>query len=597
LGNKYIYQNVKVGRAGVSFKINGTAKSNSVPLSNENRTFGIALNIYYNNSSTPEFHYQNFSADTDSYQQVSLSVTPEKTNEVVNYIAFTFVYGYNENEMTVTNAELNILATGYVTKQSEDSKDDSSVSAGNDSDDTEVDNYVDYEVLSESVDKTKPYMQTSSEYDSTGNYVTSETNEQGSTTQYAYDANGNPLTYRDGMSMTWKNSRQLATFTNGDTSISYGYDSDSVRTTKTVNGIKYTYAYLNGQLLYETRGDAKFYYSYDTNGILYNVRYTLTDGGTEYSYYYTHNSRGDIVGIYNGAGELKAHYEYDAWGNVISITDNNGNAITNPDHIGNLNPFRYRGYYQDTETGLYYLMSRYYDPITHRFINADGYFQSGTSILDANTFAYCGNNPVLNVDPLGACKVPNYTSAGTYIGHTWKIKESVPGVPGFCNVCKGYGSNAPSNTSHSFIISSYTTPSTKKQDYNTWNKVADSFGAVFCSLEVDFDAGFGFGFEVTDIFSIKAMGKHTLISVHFDEQGFSCGKTDSVEVSAGVCGWDLFGVQDTKFYENGSGNEYENFGSSHKIGFSIGDYVGVGATIGFGWNLDYICNRFCEIWG
>ena len=312
----------------------------------------------------------------------------------------------------------------------------------------------------------------------------------------SYDANGNPLTYRDGMSMTWKNGRQLTTLTNGDTSISYGYDSDSVRTTKTVNGVKYTYAYLNGQLMYETRGDAKFYYSYDANGILYNVRYTLTDGGTEYSYYYTHNSRGDIVGIYNGAGELKAHYEYDAWGNVISITDNNGNAITNPNHIGNLNPFRYRGYYQDTETGLYYLMSRYYDPITHRFINADGYFQSGTSILDANTFAYCGNNPVLNVDPLGTCKVPNYTSAGTYIGHTWKIKESVPGVPGFCNVCKGYGSNAPSNTSHSFVISSYTTPSTKKQDYNTWNKVADSFGAIFCSLEVDADFGVGFGISM-----------------------------------------------------------------------------------------------------
>ena len=127
----------------------------------------------------------------------------------------------------------------------------------------------------------------------------------------------------------------------------------------------------------------------------------MTDGGTEYSYYYTHNSRGDIVGIYNGAGELKAHYEYDAWGNVISITDNNGNAITNPNHIGNLNPFRYRGYYQDTETGLYYLMSRYYDTITHRFINADGYFQSGGSILDANTFAYCGNNPVNLSDPNG----------------------------------------------------------------------------------------------------------------------------------------------------------------------------------------------------
>ena len=259
-------------------------------------------------------------------------------------------------------------------------------------------------------------------YDAGGNLISETVTDSNGTTSNAYEYNnsnwgdvltsyngqsitydeiGNPLTYRDGMSMTWKNGRQLATLTNGDTSISYGYDSDSVRTTKTVNGVKYTYAYLNGQLMYETRGDAKFYYSYDANGILYNVRYTLTDGGTEYSYYYTHNSRGDIIGIYNGAGELKAHYEYDAWGNVISITDNNGNAITNPNHIGNLNPFRYRGYYQDTETGLYYLMSRYYDTITHRFINADGYFQSGGSILDANTFAYCRNNPIMNSDCTG----------------------------------------------------------------------------------------------------------------------------------------------------------------------------------------------------
>ena len=258
----------------------------------------------------------------------------------------------------------------------------------------------------------------------------------------SYDANGNPLTYRDGMSMTWKNGRQLATLTNGDTSISYGYDSGSVRTTKTVNGVKYTYAYLNGQLMYETRGDAKFYYSYDANGILYNVRYTLTDGGTEYSYYYTHNSRGDIVGIYNGAGELKAHYEYDAWGNVISITDNNGNAITNPNHIGNLNPFRYRGYYYDTESGFYYLMSRYYDPVTHRFINADGYFQSGGNILDANVHSYCGNNPIMFADPTGLCYEPQYTSAGTYIGKYWVIKTAVPGVPGFCNSCKSNGSNS-----------------------------------------------------------------------------------------------------------------------------------------------------------
>ena len=259
-------------------------------------------------------------------------------------------------------------------------------------------------------------------YDAGGNLISETVTDSNGTTSNAYEYNnsnwgdvltsyngqsitydeiGNPLTYRDGMSMTWKNGRQLTTLTNGDTSISYGYDSDSVRTTKTVNGVKYTYAYLNGQLLYETRGDAKFYYSYDANGILYNVRYTLTDGGTEYSYYYTHNSRGDIVGIYNGVGELKAHYEYDAWGNVISVTDANGTAITDSTHIANVNPLRYRGYYYDFESGLYYLRSRYYDPEIGRLINADNMIITGSDLTGLNLFAYCGNNPVNRVDPSG----------------------------------------------------------------------------------------------------------------------------------------------------------------------------------------------------
>ena len=80
--------------------------------------------------------------------------------------------------------------------------------------------------------------------------------------------------------------------------------------------------------MYETRGTARFFYSYDSNGILYSVKYTLTDSSSPLTYYYTHNSRGDIVGIYNEAGELRAHYEYDAWDNVLSVTNQNGNAIT-----------------------------------------------------------------------------------------------------------------------------------------------------------------------------------------------------------------------------------------------------------------------------
>ena len=223
-----------------------------------------------------------------------------------------------------------------------------------------------------------------------------------------YDAIGNPLSYRDGIAMTWKNGRQLDTFTDGTNNVSYSYDSNSVRVSKTVDGVKYTYEYLNGKLLFETRGEAKFWYSYDSNGILYNIRYTLSDDSTMRSYYCTHNSRGDIIGIYNGDGVLRAQYKYDSWGNVLSVTDENGNAITSATHVGNLNPFRYRGYYYDTESGFYYLMSRYYDPVTHRFINADGYFQPGNSILDANMHSYCGNNPVNNSDPTGehSCGAP-----------------------------------------------------------------------------------------------------------------------------------------------------------------------------------------------
>ena len=78
---------------------------------------------------------------------------------------------------------------------------------------------------------------------------------------------------------------------------------------------------------------------------------------------------------------------YDSWGNTISIQNGNGQEITSPNDIANLNPFRYRGYYLDSETGLYYLQSRYYDPQTCRFVNGDGYISTGDSV---NSFSYFG---------------------------------------------------------------------------------------------------------------------------------------------------------------------------------------------------------------
>ena len=97
----------------------------------------------------------------------------------------------------------------------------------------------------------------------------------------------------------------------------------------------------------------------------------------------------------------KLYYNQESIDNISISKTVNGNAITDPNHVGKLNPFRYRGYYLDTETGFYYLMSRYYDPVTHRFVNSYGYFQAGSDILDTNMNAYCRNNPINFCDSSG----------------------------------------------------------------------------------------------------------------------------------------------------------------------------------------------------
>ena len=100
---------------------------------------------------------------------------------------------------------------------------------------------------------------------------------------------------------------------------------------------------------------------------------------------------GDVTHIYNTAGTLLAKYEYDAWGNH-TVTKMGTNAI------GDINPIRYRGYYYDKETGLYYLQSRYYDPETGRFISQDDTaYLAPESLTGLNLYAYCNNNPVFMI--------------------------------------------------------------------------------------------------------------------------------------------------------------------------------------------------------
>ena len=201
------------------------------------------------------------------------------------------------------------------------------------------------------------------------------------------DAIGNVLS--DGTwTYTWQHGRQLAGMSKTGTTISYAYNADGMRTQKTVNGTVTKYDYLGSQLVHMTSGSNTLHFKYDSLGAE-SVNYN----GTEY--YYAKNAQGDITGIVNTSGTIVVEYTYDAWGNILSTTGSM--AAT----LGAINPFRYRGYVYDTETGLYYLQTRYYNPAMGRFICADSYASTGVSLLGCNMFAYCNNDPINAIDPSG----------------------------------------------------------------------------------------------------------------------------------------------------------------------------------------------------
>ena len=204
-----------------------------------------------------------------------------------------------------------------------------------------------------------------------------------------YDGIGNTLSYRDGMSFTWKNGRQLATFTQGQTSASYDYNESGIRNKKTVNGVTTTYQLAGSMIVSENRNGNIIQYYYNEAGSVIGLRYNGND------YFFRRNLQGDIIAILNTAGQTVVSYEYDPWGNILSTSGSLASTL------GVANPFRYRGYYYDTESGLYYLQTRYYDAAVGRFINADGYTSTGQGFLGNNMYAYCLYNPISYTDPSG----------------------------------------------------------------------------------------------------------------------------------------------------------------------------------------------------
>lgn len=204
-----------------------------------------------------------------------------------------------------------------------------------------------------------------------------------------YDGVGNLLSY-DGTTFTWTKGRRLSGVTKADgTAAAYTYNHNGQRASKTVGGVKHTYFYSGNLLIREKAGSLDMRFSYDSVGNPVSILYN------DVEYYYVKNLQGDAIGLIDTAGTWVVEYSYDVWGNIRNIFGSMASTL------GQDNPIRYRGYYYDNETKLYYVLSRYYSPELCRFINPDSISLVGVSpmtLTDKNLYAYCDNNPVMRKD-------------------------------------------------------------------------------------------------------------------------------------------------------------------------------------------------------
>ena len=240
---------------------------------------------------------------------------------------------------------------------------------------------------------------------------------------YQYDEVGNLCRITDGagyfIGFGWSQGKKLTRYTCGETDNTYYYnESGLVSKVVKANGSSVEYFYDDDQLEYEEYRSASgsilrvHKYFYDDDGV---VRFIMTSAGIFGNnvnvnlYAYVYDGAGNITDLVQlkmqrpqfplVSASLAAHYEYDAYGRIVSETN-----YARTENIAKLNPIRYKGYYYETDTEMYRLDSRYYDPLIGRFINADDpslLTESPNDLTDKNLYNYCDNNPVNRKDSDG----------------------------------------------------------------------------------------------------------------------------------------------------------------------------------------------------
>ncbi|MDD7381872.1 MAG: RHS repeat-associated core domain-containing protein [Bacillales bacterium] len=197
-----------------------------------------------------------------------------------------------------------------------------------------------------------------------------------------------PSTYK-GMSLSFDGKRLISVTLPDGNHFEYKYNVEGLRIKRSGNRSgTVTYSYSGNKLILQQSSSLKLEFLYDEKDNLYGFIKNNNE-----RYYYIRDALGNILGIINQNGQIVVQYSYTSYG-VCSISGNTS--------LGNENPFRYKGYYYDVETSLYYLITRYYDPEIGRFISPDSVdYLNPQSINGLNLYCYCYNDPINYADPDG----------------------------------------------------------------------------------------------------------------------------------------------------------------------------------------------------